>query len=296
MKVNNKNNNSVGGVIFDIANYIFLGLYGLLCILPFLYIIAGSFATETEIKTRAFFIIPKTFNLEAYKYIMTSDSLFRSIMVSVFITITGTLINMFFTTTMAYPLSKKDLIGRNFILNCIIFTMVFSGGMIPSYIIVKNLGFINTYWALLIPGAIGTSNLIIVKNFFQELPGELMEAAKIDGCTEMRVLWDIVLPLSKPILATFGLFYAVGHWNSFFDSLLYINDAKKWPLQVILRQMVMLSQGAIGDPAQFDPNYVPPAEAVKMAVIVVGILPIMMVYPFLQKHFAKGVMIGAVKG
>jgi putative aldouronate transport system permease protein len=296
MKINNKNNNSMQGIIFDIFNYIFLGLYALAALLPFVYIVAASFATDAEIADRPFFLLPRNFTTEAYGLIFHSNTLFRSLGVSVFVTVTGTLIALFCTITFAYPLSKKNLIGRGFVLNCIIFTMVFSGGMIPSYLIIRNLGFINKYWALIIPGAINTTNLIIVKNFFQALPGELMEAAEIDGCTEMQILWKIVLPLSKPILATFGLFYAVGHWNDFFSSLLYINDPKKWPLQVLLRQIVMLSQATLVDASSLPADYVPPAQSMKMATIVVGIIPIMLVYPFLQKYFAKGVMIGAVKG
>lgn len=296
MKMYSKNNNSVTGVIFDGFNFVFLGIYGLISLLPFLYILAASFAPEAEIASRPFFLIPHQITTEAYKLVFHSKTLYTSLGVSIFVTAGGTLISLFTTVTFAYPLSRRDLIGRGFILNCVVFTMVFSGGMIPTYLVVKNLGLINKLWALMIPAAINTTNMIIVKNFFQALPGELMEAAKIDGCTEFHILWKIVLPLSKPILATFGLFYAVGYWNDFFSALLYINDPKKWPLQVILRQIVMLSQGTLVDPSQLPANYVPPAQALKMATIVVGVVPIMLVYPFLQKHFAKGVMVGAVKG
>jgi putative aldouronate transport system permease protein len=294
MKIKSRNNNSASGIAFDIFNHLFLGLYGLAALLPFLYILAASFAPESEISSRAFFIFPHKFTTEAYGLIMKSSTLYRSMYVSIFVTLVGTLINLFCTFTFAYPLSKKGLIGRNLILNCVVFTMVFGGGMIPTYLVVKNLGMVNKYWALLVPGAINTSNFIIIKNFFQGLPGELMEAAEIDGCSEIGILWRIVLPLSKPIIATFGLFYAVAHWNDYFSALLYINNPKMWPLQVILRQIVMLSQGALTENLPAD--YVPPAQAIKMATIVVGVLPIMIVYPFLQKHFAKGALVGAVKG
>jgi putative aldouronate transport system permease protein len=294
MKKGINNNNSVSGFIFDIFNYIFLGLYGLAALVPFLYILAASFATEGEISARAFFIIPHTFTTEAYHLILKSSTLYRALGVSVFITLTGTLINLFCTFTFAYPLSKRGLIGRSFLLNCVVFTMVFGGGMIPTYLVVKNLHLINTYWSLLLPGAINTGNFIIIKNFFQGLPAELMEAAEIDGCSEIGILGRIVLPLSMPIVATFGLFYAVGHWNDYFSSLLYISNPKMWPLQVLLRQIVMLSQGALTENLPAD--YVAPAQAIKMATIVVGVVPIMCVYPFLQKHFAKGALVGAVKG
>jgi len=294
MNIKSKNNNSVAGVVFDGFNYIFLALYGMLSLLPFIYILAASFASDAEIASRPFFIFPHKITTEAYGLVMNSAVLYRSLGVSVFVTIFGTIICLFCTITFAYPLSKKNLIGRGFLLNVVIFTMVFGGGMIPTYIMVKNLHLINTYWALLLPGAINTTNLIIIKSYFQSLPVELMESSMIDGCTEMQTLWKIVLPLSKPIIATFGLFYAVAHWNDFFSALLYMNNPMKWPLQVILRQIVMLSQGTLA--TNMPADYVPPAASLKMATIVVSVVPIMMIYPFLQKYFAKGVMIGAVKG
>ncbi|MFC0211898.1 carbohydrate ABC transporter permease [Paenibacillus chartarius] len=288
---------SVSGTIFDVCNYAFLGLFALEAVLPFIYIIAGSFASDAELTERAVFLIPETFTIAAYEYIFSTDTILRSISVSVYVTVIGTLFNLIFTVTMAYPLARRALVGRNLVLNLVIFTMLFSGGMIPLYLVIKELNLLDSLWALILPGAINAFNLIIVKNFFQELPPELEEAAKIDGCTDLGLLWKIVLPLSKPVLATFTLFYAVSHWNSFFDALLYINDPSKWPLQVMLRQIVLLSQSAAGDLNNMDPGFVqPPDQSIKMAVIVVGTIPILLVYPFLQKHFAKGVMIGSVKG
>jgi putative aldouronate transport system permease protein len=286
-----------GGTVFDVCNHAFLALFAILTIVPFLYVLAGSFATDTELTQRAFFLFPKKVSFGAYSFIFSTDTIIRSIGVSVYITVVGTLTNLLFTVTMAYPLARRGLMGRNTVLNLVIFSMLFGGGMIPTYLVVKGLGLLDTYWALILPGAISAFNLIIVKNFFQELPPELEEAARIDGCSEPGLLWRIVLPLSKPVLATFALFYAVGHWNNFFSALLYINDPSKWPLQVMLRQIVLLSQTAAGNASEMDPNFVPPPEqSIKMAVIVVGTLPILMVYPFLQKHFAKGVLIGSVKG
>ncbi|KRF06555.1 ABC transporter permease [Paenibacillus sp. Soil766] len=288
---------SVSGTIFDVTNYIVLGVIGIVAILPFLYVIAGSFASDAELTQRAVFLIPETFTLTAYKFIFSTDTIVKSIGVSLYIMVVGTIVNLFFTVTMAYALSKRSLMGRNTVLNLIIFSMLFGGGLIPTYLVIRELHMLDSYWALMIPGAISAFNLIIVKNFFQELPPELEEAAKIDGCTELGLLWRIVLPLSMPVLATFTLFYAVGHWNNFFSALLYINDPAKWPLQVMLRQIVLLSQAAAGDLNSMDPNFVkPPEQSIKMAVIVVGTIPILFVYPFLQKHFAKGVLIGSVKG
>ncbi|CAM4300767.1 carbohydrate ABC transporter permease [Paenibacillus macerans] len=287
---------STGEKVFDAFNYVFLSLFGLLAILPFIFVISGSFATDAEITKRAVFLIPRTFSLDAYKFIFSTDTIVRSIGVSIYVTLVGTIVNLFFTVTMAYPMARRNLMGRNLILNLVIFTMLFGGGMIPTYLVIRDLQLLDTLNSLILPGAISAFNLIIVKNFFQELPPELEDAAKIDGCNELGLLWRIVLPLSKPVLATFTLFYAVGHWNNFFSALLYINDPAKWPLQVMLRQIVMLSQAA-GDINSMDPTFVqPPEQSIKMAVIVVGTIPILCVYPFLQKHFAKGVLLGSIKG
>ncbi|MEJ8302765.1 carbohydrate ABC transporter permease [Saccharibacillus sacchari] len=295
--MNSKLFNTPGGRVFDVFNVVLLGILGIVTVLPFLYIVGNSFATEAEITGRSFFLIPKEFSFSAYEYIFSSSTIFRSIGVSIFVTVAGTLINLFFTMTMAYPLSRSDFWGRSTLMNIVIFSMLFSGGMIPTYLVVRSLGLIDSYWALMLPGAISAFNLIVVKNFFQQMPAGLEEAARIDGCTDLGVLWRIVLPLSKPVIATFALFYAVGHWNNFFSALLYINDSDKWPLQIMLRQIVLLSQGTVGDMANMDPNFVqPPEQSIKMAVIVVGTIPILLVYPFLQKHFAKGVMLGSIKG
>ncbi|MCL6662591.1 MULTISPECIES: carbohydrate ABC transporter permease [Paenibacillus] len=295
--MNSRLYNSPAGKVFDIFNYVMLGILGILTVLPFLYIIGNSFATEAEITERSFFLIPKVFSFSAYEYIFSSSTIFRSIGVSIFITVAGTLVNLFFTLTMAYPLSRSDFWGRNVMMNMVIFSMLFGGGMIPTYLVIRGLGLLDSYWALMLPGAISAFNLIVVKNFFQQMPPGLEEAAHIDGCSDLGVLWRIVLPLSKPVIATFALFYAVGHWNNFFSALLYISDSDKWPLQVMLRQIVLLSQASVGDMANMDPNFVqPPEQSIKMAVIVVGTIPILLVYPFLQKHFAKGVMLGSIKG
>lgn len=285
------------GITFDVINYIVLGLFAAAAILPFLYVIAGSFASDAELTKRAVFLIPETFTLNAYKFIFSTGTITKSIGISIYVTTIGTLVNLAFTVTMAYALAKRGLMGRNLVLNLVIFSMLFGGGMIPTYLVIRDLHLLDTYWALMLPGAINAFNLIIVKNFFQELPPELEEAARIDGCSEIGLLFRIVLPLSAPVLATFTLFYAVGHWNDFFSSLLYLNDPQKWPLQVLLRQIVLLSQAAAGDLNSMDPNFVkPPEQSIKMAVIVVGTVPILLVYPFLQKHFAKGVLLGSVKG
>lgn len=288
---------TIASKIFDALNATFLSLFALVTILPFLYIIAGSFATEKQLATEAFFIIPKEISLDSFRYILSSNTIPRAALVSVGITIFGTLINLFFTVTMAYPLSKTRLWGRNFFINMVVFTMIFSGGLIPTFLVVKGLGLLDSFAALILPIAVSPFNLIVVKSFFQEMPEELEESAIIDGCTRYGVLWRIVLPLSKPVLAAVGLFYAVGHWNSFFSALIYMSSPEKWPLQVILRQMVMLAQLTVANMDALDPDFVqPPEQSIKMAVIVLAVMPILLVYPFIQKHFTKGVMIGAIKG
>ncbi|WOC57642.1 carbohydrate ABC transporter permease [Bacillus halotolerans] len=287
--------NTKAGRVFDVCNILFLGGVGAITILPFLYIIAGSFATEAELAQRSFFIFPKTFTLDAYRYVFSTPTFIRSMGVSIFITVVGTAVQLFFTFTMAYPLAKRHVKGRNLLLNLVIFSMLFSGGMIPTYLVVKSLGLLDSYWALILPMAINPFNLIIIKNFFQQLPQELEESAKIDGCSEIGVFWRIALPLSKPVIATFALFYAVGIWNDFFHALLYINDSAKWPLQMVLRQVTILSDltATNGDTMQ---NTIAPEQGIKLAVIVIATIPILAVYPFLQKHFAKGMLIGSVKG
>ena len=289
---------TAGSRAFDIINYLIVGLASITTILPFIYVIGASFASEFELQTRPMFIIPHDVTLDAYRYIFASNKLIRSFGNSVFITVCGTAINLFFTVTLAYPLSKKYIRGRNFWLNMVIFSMFFSGGMIPGYILVANwLGMRNTYWALILPGAISAYNMMIVKNFFQGIPQELEESAYLDGCNDLTTLIRIVLPLSLPVLATFGLFYAVGHWNSYFPAMIYLTDNKTYPLQLILRQIIVAAEASAGDMSLMDPNFVePPEQSVKMAVIVVATVPIMCVYPFLQKYFVKGVMVGALKG
>lgn len=195
---------------------------------------------------------------------------------------------------MAYGLSRKYLSGRNVINFIIVFSMLFSGGMIPTFLVVKSTGLIDSYWSLIIPTAINAFNLIIMRNFFQALPESLEESAKIDGANDFRILWKIMLPLALPSIATLSLFYGVNYWNTYMNAILYLNDSEKWPLQVLLRQIVIVSSGMEGDNSAVD--IVPPAQTIKMAVIVVATVPMLIAYPFVQKHFTKGALLGAVKG
>jgi putative aldouronate transport system permease protein len=288
---------SWGSRLFDGINILLLVLTAAVAIIPFIYVISVSFATPQEVLRRGFMLFPTTFSLEGYRYIFSSNIIVHSLFVTIGLTVAGTFCNLFFTVLMSYPLSRRDLDGRKFIMWMLIFTMIFSGGMIPTFLVVKAFGMLNSYASLIVPGLISAFNLIVIMNFFQQLPDGLEESAKIDGSNDVGILFRIVLPLSMPVIATFSLFYAVGHWNSFFNAILYINDAQKWPIQVWLRQIVILAQGGIGDSSQFDDTYIaPPPEIIKMAVIVVSTVPILLVYPFLQRHFAKGVLLGSVKG
>lgn len=278
--------------------YMIVGAAALITVLPFIYIVAGSFATERELTERAFFLIPRTISFNAYQYIFKTGDAIHGLKNSIFVTLVGTLINMFFSCTLAYPLSRPYFKGRTFFTNMVIVTMLFSGGMVPSYIMIANvLGLRDTFWALWLPGAINPFNMIIIKNFFQEMPMELEEAARIDGCNDGQTFIKIILPLSKPVLASVSLFYAVTHWNSYFNAMMYISDKDKEVIQIVLRRIIFLTS-SIATESGFDWGAfgMPPEKAVKMATTVVATIPILLIYPFVQKYFTQGVMVGAVKG
>ncbi|GGG16467.1 carbohydrate ABC transporter permease [Paenibacillus abyssi] len=282
--------------LFDGLNYSTLFIIALATILPFIHVVAGSFTTVAELAQKQFVLIPTVWSLDAYRYIFSTNTVFKSLLVSTGVTLAGTLFSMLLTSLMAYGLSRKDLDGRNIIMFMVLFTMLFSGGMIPTFLVVKEMGLIDSYAALIVPTAISAFNLIIMRNFFQNLPDGLEESAKIDGCGDWGILFRIVIPLSMPAIATISLFYAVTYWNTYFQAILYLNDANKWPVQVILRQIVILASGLAADTSGMEDFVRPPEQTVKMAVIVVATLPILLVYPFLQKHFAKGALLGSIKG
>ncbi|WP_233444607.1 carbohydrate ABC transporter permease [Halalkalibacterium halodurans] len=269
----------------------------MICFLPFVHIVAGSFASVEEVLQKRFILFPTTFSLDAYRYIFSTDIIFRSLIISILVTVVGTAFSMFLTSLMAYGLSRKDLDGRRVLMFLVVFTMLFSGGMIPTFLVVRSLGLLDTYWALIIPTAINAFNLIILKNFFQNIPESLEESAKIDGCNDVGIFFRIVFPLSMPAIATISLFYAVTYWNTFMQAILYLNDSSMWPIQVLLRQIVIMSSGMQGDLTELGAGFVmPPEQTIKMAVIVVATIPVLIVYPFIQKHFAKGALLGSVKG
>lgn len=289
---------SPGDQVVQVLLYIFIALVAVICLLPFIYIIAGSFATEAELTERPFFLIPREFSINAYSYIFKDGSVFRGLRNSLFVMIVGTLVNMFVSCTMAYPLSRGYLKGRNGFINMVIITMLFSGGMIPNYIMVMNILHLgNTWWSLWLPGAMSAFNMIIIKNYFQGLPNELEEAAIIDGSNDLLTFVRIILPLSTPVLASVALFYAVGHWNAYFNAMMYINDQNMELMTIVLRRMVFLTN-KITEDSTFDWGAagMPPAKSIKMATTVVATIPMLCIYPFVQKYFTQGIMVGSVKG
>jgi putative aldouronate transport system permease protein len=283
--------------VWDAVNVSSLFGLALIMLFPFVYIFAVSFSSLEDVLRNDLLLWPKRWVTDAYAYIFASKPFIRSIYVSVRITVVGTIVNLLFTSTMAYALTRNIYL-KKLILFMVLFTLIFSAGIIPTYIIVKETGLLNSLWALILPAAINPFNLIVMRQFFLSIPEEISEAALIDGAGEMQIFRRIILPLSKPALAAFGLFYAVAHWNSYFSAILYMSDPAKWPIQVVLRQIVIAneSRAALGAEAASLMENPPPPLTIQMAAILTATVPILVLYPFLQKHFAKGVMLGSIKG
>ena len=280
----------------QLAKGIFLLLIAIVMVFPFVYVIAVSFSSAKDVLGGGLILWPNNPTLEAYRAILRGGVVLRALIVSVGLVAVGTTAKMIATVALAYGLSKRGVPGAKVILFLVLGTLLFSPGIIPNYLLVKNLGLLDTYQALILPGLIGAFNLIILRNFFMSIPQELIEAARLDGASDWQVLWRVVLPLSKAALAVVALFYGVGIWNSFFNAVLYLNDASKWPIQLVLRQYV-LQGSALASAAELDPNQVPPpAQTIQMAIVVLATVPILLVYPFLQKYFTKGMLTGAIKG
>jgi len=275
--------------------FIYAALIGLcvVVIFPLLYVVSVSLTPYSEVlKHGGFLVIPRNVTFAAYKAFLSDQMIPHAYSVTIFITVVGTFINLMLTSMMAYPLTKKYLPGRNFFLLLIVFTTLFGGGMIPTYLIVKATGLLDSVWAMIIPSAVGSFNLLVMKAFYESLPESLDEAARIDGAGETSIMLRIVLPLSMPIMATVGLFYAVGHWNEFFAAIIYISDRKLHPLQVILQTILKSTQ----NPGEINIEETLPTVSLQMAAVVLTALPIIVVYPFIQQYFTKGVLLGSVKG
>lgn len=281
----------------DALIYILLIGGALTMLFPFVYILAVSFTDESVYVSGELMLLPTKWSLDAYRYVLSTDSFFHSFRSTAFITVVGTVLNLLFTTTFAYAMTKQELPGRRFLLLMVLITMLFSVGIVPNYLLVKELGLINSLWALILPGLTGAWSVFVLKSFFQSLPASLEDAAQIDGCNDIQVFVRIILPLSLPAIAAFSLFFAVALWNTYFSGLLYIRDVTKWPLQVLLQQIVLEPNSSmVGDATQFDSEAKLPPETIKMAALMVVMMPILLVYPFLQKYFTKGVLLGSVKG
>jgi putative aldouronate transport system permease protein len=265
-------------------------------IIPFVGVISTSLATQRQVTdSGGFVLIPDHVTVAAYSAIFAGGVVTRAIGVSVFITVAGTAISLTCTALLAYALSRPGSFAHKQLLMVVLFALLFTPGIIPSYLVVKDFGLLNSYWSLIVPTAVNAFNVIVLRAFFMNLPSALIDSARIDGASEATILRSIVLPLSKAAMAVIGLFYAVGYWNAFFNALLYINDTSKWPLQLVL-QTYVVNNAEIGT-GQLTPGEVlPPQQSLQMAILVVSIVPILLVYPFLQRHFAKGVLTGAVKG
>ncbi|MFV0502993.1 MAG: carbohydrate ABC transporter permease [Lachnospirales bacterium] len=292
-------NDTNGDKIFFFINSLLLTFALLIVSLPILNVIAQSFSSPKEVIAGRIFILPKSFTLDAYKQIFNSSMIKGGYLNSIKYTVIGTSINIVFTILAAYPLSRKNFVGRKLIMSLFVFTMIFTAPLIPTYLNVKNLNMLNSIWALVIPNAISVYNMVIARTFFMNIvPDEMMEAGELDGASDIQLLLKLVLPVSKSIMAVLILYYAVGHWNSYFDAFIYMSSENKFPLQVVLRNIMananMVEQmiNASADQTQKLAN----VEVMKYAVIVVGSIPVICIYPFVQKHFVKGVMIGSLKG
>lgn len=279
----------VGSRLLDMFNYSALFVIAMAMLFPFIYVVLGSFASFEDFARGGVMLIPQNFSTEAYKLVLANPTILRALGISIFIATIGAFVKLAITTMMAFALGHKKLMFRRFFLILVLIPMLFWPSIIPRFLVVRETGLFDSVWALIIPSAIEVFYLIVMRNFFMSLPEELTESAHLDGANDLQVFLRIALPLSKPILAAIGLFYAVQQWNLYFAAILYIRDPLKWPIQVLLRQTLLLGEGA-------EVDVVAPSFAIQMATIVVATLPIIIIYPFLQKYFIKGVLTGAIKG
>ncbi|MNI22230.1 L-arabinose transport system permease protein AraQ [compost metagenome] len=271
----------------------------LIVVYPLYFVLIASFSNPQLVLNGDIWLWPREITWRGYEKLFQNQEIMQGYGNTILYTVSGTALNVALTIAAAFPLSRRNFIGRHWIAGFMVFTMFFSGGLIPTYLMIKQLGLLNTYWVMILPSAVSVWNIMLMRTFFQSgLPFELQEAAAIDGCSNLRILWRIILPLSAPILAVMVLFYSVGHWNAYFNALIYLSDRDKYPLQLILREilvqgetkdMVDVSEGSLS-------NSVLDVESIRYAIVIVANLPVLILYPFLQKYFNKGVMIGALKG
>lgn len=290
---------SAGDKLFYILIFIFLTLFFIIVLYPCIFVISASFSAGSAVQSGQVVLWPVRPSVQGYITVFNTASVWMGFRNSLFYTVAGTCINIIMTMTAAYCLSRSDVPGRNFIMLLFTFTMFFNGGMIPAYMLIRNLKMLNTPWALIVPGAIGVYNMIIAKTFIQNsIPSEMLDAAKIDGCGDAYYYVRIVVPLSKAIIAVLVLFYGVGHWNAYFNAMIYLHNKNLYPLTIVLREILMASQidpSTVSDP-ELQMRLAEAAAVIKYALIVVTAVPVILIYPFVQKYFVKGVMIGSIKG
>lgn len=291
----NKIQISFGRRFFIILNYVFLTLVTLATLYPVLYVLAASLSHNQYVTMGQITFYPIGFTIQAYKRVLSYPMVLISYYNTVFYTVAGTFISLLLTVMGAYPLSRKKFRGRKFLTKIVVFAMLFNGGIIPTFLVVRGVGIYNSIWAMLLPGAVWTFNIMIMRTFFEQIPDELEESAAIDGCNPWQILFKIYLPLAIPGMVTVGLFYAVSQWNSFFPALIYLRDSHLMPLQIVIRDIVIQNQteNLMTDLASAQDQV---SESIKYAVIMIATLPMMIIYPFIQKFFVKGAMLGAVKG
>lgn len=290
---------SGGDRAFNVANYVLLTIVLIVVLYPLVYVVSASFSSSYAVLSGKVWLWPVEPSLEGYKAVFKNKNILTGFQNTFFYTLAGTFVNVVMTVLAAYPLSRKDFRGRNKFMLLFVFTMMFNGGLIPTYFVVKDLSMIDTVWAMLIPTALSVWNVIIMRTYFQTtIPGELLEASQIDGCNDFRFLLKIVVPLSGPIIAVIALFYAVGHWNQYFNAMIYLKNPQLYPLQLILRDILVQNEVRIdmlGDVKSAAARQ-GLRELLKYSLIVISSVPLMLVYPFVQKFFVKGVMIGSIKG
>lgn len=290
--------------IFLVFVYFFLAIALLIVLYPLIYIVSASISNPHLVNSGEMWLLPKGITFEGYRTLLGNSSIWRGYLNTIYYTVLGTSINLLVTLPCAYALSRDDFYGRRAFTNFMLVTMFLSGGLIPSYLLIRSLGMLNTVWALVIPGAVSVYNVVVTRTFFQTtIPREMEEAAIVDGCSDFRLFMQIVLPLSTPIIAVMALFYGVGHWNSFFSALIYLSDKSMYPLQMILREILILQDmssntvsNVTSEMASMLYSKQQLAEVIKYGVMIVSSLPVIIVYPFLQKYFVKGMMVGSIKG
>lgn len=287
--------------VFSLATYVLATLALLATLYPLLYVVSASISSPLQVVSGKMWLLPKDITFTAYKKVVQNSSLWLGYYNTILYTVVGTLINLAMTVMGAYPLSKRDLKGKNGVVILCTLTMFFSGGLVPNFLLIRDLGIYNTFWVMVLPGAISTHNLLIMRNYFQNsVSTELCEAACIDGCTNTGTLLRIILPISKSILAVMTVFYAVAHWNSYFNAMIYLNNRDRYPLQLVLREILLTGASTgfeqTGDVVINTVDELLSFETLKYAVILVASVPMLLLYPALQKHFAKGVMVGSIKG